>query len=333
MVRMPDCSLTMVGGTSTLNGSANVSTATTNYERVLHQTAQLTTTPDVYAGGCAEPSTGISSRIAVALPRRANGAFVFALAAGNGSNNAVFIQSMSADLSTATFTPIASLTAASAVATADLNGDGNGDLVVVNDYGATNAYLSVALGNGDGTFRVPVNYPIAGNLSVAAVIDDVNNDGKLDIVAVSDTQQISVLLGNGDGTFQAAQSFGAPALPGYTSTANTPILGLITADVNGDGKKDIICSDGAVLLGSGNGMFTAVATPAFPYSTASPGGFGPQMASGDINNDGKVDLVVDTGPTISTYLGNGNGTFTTGASYAAINSSGYVTATWIFITG
>jgi hypothetical protein len=325
MLRMTDCSLFQFAGSSALTGSFNIGSYASNYEHVLHQLASLKTTDDVYPQGCVESSTGMSSRVGVALARNASGAVVFATAEGNGNNNAVFILSISADLSTTTFTSIASLTAASGLSTADLNGDGNGDLVVVNDYNATSAYVSVALGNGDGTFQTPVNYPIAGNMSVAAVIEDVNNDGKLDIVAVSDTQQISVLLGNGDGTFQAAQSFAAPALPGYTSNTYTPILGLITADVNGDGKKDIICSDGVVLLGNGNGTFTPVATPAFPYTTDNPGGFGPGMASGDINNDGKVDLVVDTGSTIFTYLGKGNGTFTPGTSYAAINNSGYVT--------
>ena len=48
---------------------------------------------------------------------------------------------------------------------------------------------------------------------MAVVIDDFNNNGKLDIVAVSNNQHISVLLGNGDGTFQAAQTFAQPALP------------------------------------------------------------------------------------------------------------------------
>lgn len=329
MLRMPDCSLTQILGTSALNQSANLNAATTNFERVLHQLAGLTTTPDVFANGCPENTTGISSRIGVAIGRSADSSTIFATAQGNTSNgqNAVFVLTASADLSTTTFNPIASLTAASALATADLNADGKGDLVVVNDYNATSAYVSVLLGNGDGTFQTPVNYPIAGNMSVAAVIDDVNNDGKLDIVAVSDTQQISVLLGNGNGTFQAAQSFAAPTLPGYASNANTPILGLITADTRGIGRRDLVCSNGAVLLNSGTGTFTAVATPAFPYSTASPGGFGPELASGDVNNDGKVDLVVNTGPTISIYLGNGNGTFAAGQSYAGINNSGYVTLT------
>jgi hypothetical protein len=237
MLRMPDCSLAQVVATSTLNGQATATGQTLNYELLLHQAAGLTSTPPVYSKGCAESSTGISSRIGMAVPRNTGSLMVLAMAAGNGNNNAVFIASTNADLKSTNFTPIASMTAASALATADLNGDGNGDLVVVNGYNATSAYVSVMLGNGDGTFQTAVNYPIAGNLSEAAVIDDVNGDGKLDIVAVSDTQQISILLGKGDGTFQAATSFAAPTLPGQTSAAATPILGLITADVNGEWEE------------------------------------------------------------------------------------------------
>jgi len=327
LARNSDCSLSMITGTSPLDGTANVQTGVPNYERVLHQLAGLTTTPDVFAKGCAGNSAGISSRLGALVGKTTQGVIVSAVVS-NASTNAVYVLNVSSNLSTQTFTAAPALPYAAALATEDLNGDGNGDLVVVNGYGTASPNISVLLGNADGTFQNPVTYAVGGSQNtVAAVIDDVNGDGKLDIVTVSNDQRISVLLGNGNGTFQAATSFAAPALPGYTSNGSTPIMGLITADVNGDGKKDIICSDGAVLLNNGNGTFTAVATAAFPYTSASPGGFGPGMASGDINNDGKLDLVVDTGTTVSTYLGNGDGTFAPGTSYAAINNSGYVTVT------
>lgn len=182
----------------------------------------------------------------------------------------------------------------------------------------------MALGNADGTFATSVDYPIPGNHSVAAVIDDVNGDGKLDILAASDDQHISVLLGKGDGTFSAAQSFSAP-LNGSTSAFATPILGMITADVNKDGKKDIICSNGLVLLGKGDGTFTQVATQAFPYTSSLTSTNGPGLASGDINKDGNLDLVLNDGATITTYLGKGDGTFTPGRSYSSISNSGYLT--------
>ena len=82
---------------------------------------------------------------------------------------------------------------------------------LVNASRRTSSSVTVLLGNPDGTFQTPVTYSTDGDVSVAAVIDDVNGDGKLDIVAVSADQQISVLLGKGDGTFQSATSFAAPA--------------------------------------------------------------------------------------------------------------------------
>ena len=327
MLRGSDCSLFEFVGASALTGSFSLTSSTPNYERTLHQLASLKTTADVYPHGCTDHSTSISSRVAVALARKAASPVVFATVEGNGPNNAVFVLSLNADLTSIKFAPLSGLATASSLITADLNGDGNGDLVVVNDYNASGPFVSVLLGNGDGTFSNAVNYPTAGNASVAATVADVNGDGKLDIVAVSDDQHISVLLGNGDGTFQSAQSFAAPALPGYTSSASTPILGLIGADLNGDGKQDIVCSNGLVLLGSATGTLAVVTTPAFPFFNASPGGFGPGMAAGDINNDGKLDLVLNTGSTISTWIGKGDGTFTQGASYASINNSAYVTVT------
>jgi hypothetical protein len=324
MLRNTDCSLVQFVGSSSLSGSANVASYTTNYERTLHQLASLTTTPDVYARGCVNSSPSLSSRIAVALAKKANGTMVFANVATDG----LYSLSLSADLSTIKFNALGGLPYAFALATADVNGDGYGDLVVVNGFGTASPNLSVLLGNGDGTFQNPVTYNIAGNqYAVAATIEDVNGDGKPDIVAVSDDQHISVLLGNGNGTFQSAMSFAAPALPGFTSSAYTPILGLIAADLNGDGKMDVVCSNGLVMLGKGDGTFTAVATPAFPYTSANPSGFGPGLAGGDLNNDGKMDLVLDTGGTIFTWIGKGDGTFTQGQSYASINNSGYVAVT------
>ncbi len=324
--RESDCTLTLATGNYTITESTLNYTETAlipDYGRVLHSEAQLTTTPDVFASGCAiEPTAGFGSRPGIFVGMTTSGVYVYA---GLGLVYPSLAEGIYLLTGTTNFS-LSSFQASTAgnLATADLNKDGNGDLVILDSAAATTARVIVMLGNADGTFKNGVIYPIAVNYSVAAVIDDVNGDGKLDIVAVSGDQQISVLLGNGDGTFQAAQSFAAPSLPGYTSAASTPIVNLITADLRGIGKKDMICSNGLVLLGNGNGTFTAVSAPAFPYFQDPLFAGGPNLASGDVNKDGKVDLVLNNGSGISTWLGNGDGTFTQGQSYATINSDGFI---------
>jgi hypothetical protein len=93
------------------------------------------------------------------------------------------------------------------VTSADFNGDGKKDLAAAN-YSSSN--VSILLGNGDGTFRAPVNYAVGGGPSAAAA-GDFNGDGRMDLVTANIvSNDVSILLGNGDGTFHAA----AIILPG-----------------------------------------------------------------------------------------------------------------------
>ena len=78
-----------------------------------------------------------------------------------------------------------------AVVVGDFNGDGKLDVIAVNGTcpgvpcGTTSSYVSVLLGNGDGTFQDPVDYTVGQLRPVSAVVGDFfNGDGKLD-VAVS----------------------------------------------------------------------------------------------------------------------------------------------------
>ena len=328
LARETNCSLTLLTGNYSLGSSLTYTRTgiTANYDRVLHSEAGLTTTAGAtYPSGCAAPTTGIGSRVGVFAGPTKSGINVFAGIDYSfiSMNNALYILS-GTDATTYGITMFG-FASAGALATADLNGDGNGDLVVLNNILTTNGSISVLLGNADGTFQTAVSHPTAGAGTIAAVIDDVNGDGKLDIVTVSNDQQISVLLGKGDGTFSAAQTFAAPTLPGYTSNASTPIVNLITADLRGIGKKDVIASNGLVLLGNGDGTFTAASAPAFPFVLDDLSGGGPNLASGDLNKDGKLDLVFSNGSDVQIYLGKGDGTFSAGNSYASIGSVGYVT--------
>ncbi|MGD0629286.1 MAG: FG-GAP-like repeat-containing protein [Terracidiphilus sp.] len=322
--RKPNCSLSLATGNYVLDPFTYTQTElASNYELLLHKEAQLTTTPDVFASGCAiQPSAGFGSQPGIFVGTTTTGVNVFA---GIGLVAPAFVEGVylltgksTFSLSSFQYSSVGNLTAA------DLNKDGNGDLVITENPLAPSARVTVMLGKSDGTFENAVFYPIAGNYSVAAVIDDVNGDGNLDIVAVSGDQQISVLLGNGDGTFQAAKSIAAPALPGYASASDTQITNLITADLRGNGKRDVICSNGLILLSNGDGTFTPVSAPAFPYYQDPLSNYGVNLASGDINKDGKIDLVINNSSTISTWIGNGDGTFTQGQSYATIATDGFI---------
>ena len=214
------------------------------------------------------------------------------------------------------------------VAVGDVNNDGNLDLIVGHDDPVGG--LSILLSNGDGTFQSPINVPLssAGDATYDIVLGDFNGDGKLDIAVTNYlASTVTVLLGNGDGTFQT----GVP----YSTSSNSlnTTFYLAAADLNGDGKIDLLASnevDGtiAVLLGNGDGTFQA----AVAYHVANqPEG----IAVADLNGDNKLDvLVADANSNfIGELIGNGDGTFqpvvglnvgtpTTAVSLADMNADG-----------
>jgi hypothetical protein len=217
------------------------------------------------------------------------------------------------------------------VAVADVNGDGKPDLVVancgpigINACQSGNGLVGVLLGNGNGTFRPVVTYDSGGSTAVSVAVADVNGDGKPDVLVAnecgtSSTCQpgsVGVLLGNGDGTFQAAKTY----------DAKYAVVSLAVADVNGDGRPDVLtASDNSdpgrvgVLLGNGDGTFQPVVT----YSSG--GNAAMSVAAADVNGDGKPDLLVGNMcinicavgavGSVGVLLGNGDGTFQPAVTY------------------
>lgn len=182
------------------------------------------------------------------------------------------------------------------MATADVNGDGNLDLVVEGaDPTSQDWSYMVLLGNGDGSFQTPVLHQQAAQateLAYPIVIADFNNDHKLDLAFAQGNQTFAVLLGNGDGTFGA---------PSYVFDGDGGWI--VSADFNGDGNQDIAeggASGLALVPGNGNGTFQ---NATFPYTSEISG-----LLTGDMNGDGKVDLI-GYGAGIQVLLSNGNGTF------------------------
>jgi hypothetical protein len=183
-----------------------------------------------------------------------------------------------------------------ALAVADLNGDGQPDVVVAN----TNNPVGVLLANSDGTFQPVVTYSCGeGSISSVAAAD-VNGDGKPDVVAVV-PNDVCVLLNNGDGTFASAV---------FYSTGGSSFA-IALADVNGDGFTDIVTAREqtiSVLLNNGNGTFQEAVTYSGGDMTVS-------VALGDLNGDGFPDIVVAGYTEVSVLLNNGNGTFQTAVTY------------------
>jgi hypothetical protein len=186
------------------------------------------------------------------------------------------------------------------LAVGDFNADGISDVAVANENSGD---VSVLLGKSDGSLRPAINTP-AGVSPRAVVAADFNGDGKDDLAVTdgsSNTNNLLILISNGDGTFHTGTSVTVPA----ASSA------LAVGDFNGDGKVDLVVgtvvnpttSEVMVFLGNGDGTFQN------PLSF--PVGKSPVfIAVGDLNGDGKQDLVVANGDgTLSTLLGNGDGTF------------------------
>ena len=190
----------------------------------------------------------------------------------------------------------------------DFNNDGSVDLAVCDDTLAT---LQIFLGSSSGTFTKGVSLPITA--CPYWLVADINRDGNLDLVNAYSGQ---VYLGAGNGTFSAGTTMPSTACAGSDARFTAAL-----ADVNGDGKPDIVESCDLsnnifTLIGSGTGTFAAGPST----NTGSPGPCGSSVpgiggfALADFNGDGKPDIFVagynGSGSNACTYLGTGSGTFT-----------------------
>lgn len=211
------------------------------------------------------------------------------------------------------------------LAVGDFAGNGEPSVLVLACYQTQlPGCVTLFVDNPDGTFSQGPSTNFPSGFVPLSFVGDFNGDGKLDMVLEdAQTGALTTMTGNSDGTFSQGlvSSVGAGQL----------ILSQYVADLNGDGKLDFIGQQSnaagepgplQVFFGNGDGTFIAgpVTTP--PPPSAGEGNW-ILVGTGDFNNDGKPDLIVEDQTQITIEMGKGDGTFmpATGASSDIGNSS------------
>ena len=190
----------------------------------------------------------------------------------------------------------------------DLDGDGKPDLVTANQIGNS---VSVLLNRGGGSFGASVNYS-TGSFAISVAIGDLNGDGKQDLATANfENSTASVLLNRGDGTFRTRHDL---------LTGEDPVS-IAIGDLNGDGAPELMTANDdfrsetytvAVFINKGSGVFEGKRN----YVTGRRPSW---VAIGDMNGDGKPDLVTANGyaNTVSVLLNRGKGGFAPRLDYQA----------------
>ncbi len=202
----------------------------------------------------------------------------------------------------------------SSVVLADVDGDGQEDMVVTTQ---TNA-LEILHGNADGTFILATGGTTLNSFGTVVTVADFNSDGIPDI-AVNDASGLSLLLGTGNLNYAKPVAYGLS-----TGFANTSWA---LADFNLDHHLDFaLCASGGIVLLRGNGNGTLQSYDIYDVGQAVS-----YIASGQFNGDKVPDIVVaegSSGPGI--LLGKGDGTFTLEANTSLSGGSGTIALTGDF---
>jgi hypothetical protein len=201
------------------------------------------------------------------------------------------------------------------LAAADVNGDGNVDLISANQ--GTNT-VSVFFGNGNGTFQTPTNYP-TGNAPVYVALGDFNNQGALDMAIANHGAATANNSGNSVTIYY--NQISTTNIPLGTFVAGTPrdfLAGngptsIAVAEFSQSGYSDLAIADQTdnavtLLLNTGSESFTA-APAELPVGTAPV-----SIVTADFNGNGLPDAATaDSGSAQATVILNTN-FFTTGTT-------------------
>lgn len=185
----------------------------------------------------------------------------------------------------------------SGIATPDLDGDGQGDLVGITLLGqvwvAENAGLGGFLAGTTHTLPSPATSATAWGALDAFAGTDV-------AVGLQTSAGAGVRVAVLPNLVNGSANVGAPDIVTVTMTENATVVALETPDLDEDGDADLVVATAGhvyILLNNGAGAFTLA-------DTLTPGGTVDAIAIGDVNGDGILDVAVRAGGSVTPYFGN-----------------------------
>jgi len=285
------------------------------YLSTLTYTASAATTPTAPDGiyeACSSTSgslTGSSGLPAIIIvPCDYNEITVYNNAAGVFSEGVTYPAALATASYADTFPVAATI--------ADVNGDGNGDVIVVN---GDDSDVTILLGNGSGGLATTtVGYAFGGEficcpLQGPAIVMDLNGDTLPDILIADGNQSLVWMAGFGDGTFQASRDyFGNIPNNNYGAA-----ISIASGDFNGDGNTDVVVSN---CCNSTLGITAFLSNPdgsLQPGVNYGSGGTLEYVTVADFNGDGNLDIAASDGEgSVLIFFGTGSGTFVQGPTYA-----------------
>lgn len=232
-------------------------------------------TATTYASGA---TSGNASAVAVG-DVNADGRADLVVLNTNDSTVGVLLGTGAGTFQAVTTYSVGSFSYPSGLALADVNSDGRADVVVANNMTSS---VGILLSRSTGGLGTATQLSTGSNSPQSVTAGDMNGDSRPDIVFGTSAGRVVVLLNSSTGTFS-----GTTAYP----TGGSSVQRVQVGDVNNDGRLDVVTANTfehsvGVLLGTGTGGLGTAASYSAGSNSAPP-----SVALGDLNKDGRLDVV------------------------------------------